>query len=80
MRILGVIPARGGSKGVPRKNIREVAGYPLIAWTISVAQEAGIEMSAKEVATLGENLSSLAAVVLGLLTIWTRKKADKRIE
>ena len=45
-----------------------------------VAQEAGIEMSAKEVATLGENLSSLAAVVLGLLTIWTRKKADKRIE
>jgi CMP-N-acetylneuraminic acid synthetase len=29
--ILGLIPARGGSKGVPRKNIRELAGIPLIA-------------------------------------------------
>jgi N-acylneuraminate cytidylyltransferase len=32
--VLGIIPARGGSKGVPRKNIRELAGKPLIAWTI----------------------------------------------
>ncbi len=35
--ILGLIPARGGSKGVPRKNIVEVAGKPLIAWTIETA-------------------------------------------
>lgn len=35
--VLAVIPARGGSKGVPRKNIREVAGKPLIAWTIESA-------------------------------------------
>jgi len=35
--ILGLIPARGGSKGVPRKNIRIVAGKPLIAWTIETA-------------------------------------------
>jgi CMP-N-acetylneuraminic acid synthetase len=34
---LGVIPARGGSKGVPRKNIRELAGVPLIAYTIRAA-------------------------------------------
>jgi CMP-N,N'-diacetyllegionaminic acid synthase len=40
MRVLGVIPARGGSKGVPRKNIREVAGKPLIAWTITAARAA----------------------------------------
>ncbi|MGE5373179.1 MAG: cytidylyltransferase domain-containing protein [Solirubrobacterales bacterium] len=33
-RVLGIIPARGGSKGVPRKNIRLVFGKPLIAWTI----------------------------------------------
>ncbi len=33
-RFLGIVPARGGSKGVPRKNIREIAGKPLIAWTI----------------------------------------------
>lgn len=36
-KVLGVIPARGGSKGVPRKNIRKVAGKPLIAYTIEVA-------------------------------------------
>lgn len=36
-RILGIIPARGGSKGVPRKNIRPLAGKPLIAWTIEAA-------------------------------------------
>ena len=36
-RILGVIPARGGSKGVPGKNIRLLAGKPLIAWTIAAA-------------------------------------------
>lgn len=37
-RVLGVIPARGGSKGVPGKNIRHVNGKPLIAWTILQAQ------------------------------------------
>lgn len=37
--ILGVTPARGGSKGVPRKNIRLLAGKPLLAWTIEAAQE-----------------------------------------
>ena len=36
--VLGVIPARGGSKGVPGKNIRHVGGKPLIAWTIEAAQ------------------------------------------
>lgn len=37
--ILAVIPARGGSKGVPRKNIRNLAGKPLIAWTIKSAKQ-----------------------------------------
>jgi CMP-N-acetylneuraminic acid synthetase len=36
--ILGVIPARGGSKSVPRKNIAPVAGLPLIAYTINAAK------------------------------------------
>jgi CMP-N,N'-diacetyllegionaminic acid synthase len=39
-RVLAIIPARGGSKGVPRKNIREVGGWPLIAWTIEEARKA----------------------------------------
>lgn len=37
--ILGVIPARGGSKGVPKKNIRLICGRPLIAWTIEAARQ-----------------------------------------
>lgn len=37
MRCLGFIPARGGSKGVPGKNLRAVGGRPLIAWTIEAA-------------------------------------------
>jgi len=37
---LAIIPARGGSKGVPRKNVRPLAGRPLIAWTIAAAREA----------------------------------------
>jgi N-acylneuraminate cytidylyltransferase len=36
-RILCVIPARGGSKGIPRKNVLPVAGRPLIEWTIRQA-------------------------------------------
>lgn len=36
-KILALIPARGGSKGLPRKNVRLLAGKPLIAWTIEAA-------------------------------------------
>lgn len=39
-RVLGVIPARGGSKRLPRKNIRILCGHPLIAYTIKAAQQA----------------------------------------
>ena len=39
MSLLAVIPARGGSKGIPRKNIKELCGKPLIAWTIEAAQK-----------------------------------------
>lgn len=38
-KIIAIIPARGGSKGIPRKNIKEIAGKPLVAWTIEVAKE-----------------------------------------
>jgi N-acylneuraminate cytidylyltransferase len=38
--ILALIPARGGSKGIPRKNIRNFAGYPLIAWSIAAGLQA----------------------------------------
>lgn len=36
-KVLGLIPARGGSKGVPRKNLRSLAGKPLLQWTAEAA-------------------------------------------
>lgn len=39
MRVLAVIPARGGSKGIPGKNIKRVCGHPLIAYTIDAARK-----------------------------------------
>ena len=41
MRV-AVIPARGGSKRIPRKNIRPFAGKPIIAWPIKVALSSGL--------------------------------------
>ncbi|MCI0625325.1 MAG: acylneuraminate cytidylyltransferase family protein [Acidobacteria bacterium] len=40
MRVLGIIPARGGSKGIPRKNIRLLAGKPLLHYTSAAALSA----------------------------------------
>ena len=42
MCLLGIIPARGGSKGIPRKNIVDLGGKPLIAWTIEAALSSGV--------------------------------------
>ncbi|MCX6055502.1 MAG: acylneuraminate cytidylyltransferase [Chloroflexi bacterium] len=39
LEVLAIIPARGGSKGIPRKNIKEFAGYPLIAYSIKAGTE-----------------------------------------
>jgi CMP-N,N'-diacetyllegionaminic acid synthase len=38
-KILAVIPARGGSKGLPKKNVRPLLGKPLLAWTIEAAKQ-----------------------------------------
>ena len=43
MTILCVIPARGGSKRVPRKNLQMVGGKPLLAWTIEAALGVGLD-------------------------------------
>ncbi|AVR43823.1 acylneuraminate cytidylyltransferase [Christiangramia fulva] len=40
MKVLGLIPARGGSKGIPGKNIKELKGKPLIAYSIASAKKA----------------------------------------
>ena len=40
MHTIAIIPARGGSKGIPRKNIKDFCGKPLIVWSIEAALEA----------------------------------------
>ena len=59
MRFLGIIPARGGSKGVTGKNIRLLAGKPLIAWTIEAAQKSGA-ICRLIVSTDDENIAAVA--------------------
>ena len=41
-QVLGIVPARGGSKGVPGKNTRPLAGQPLLAYAARAAQASGV--------------------------------------
>jgi CMP-N-acetylneuraminic acid synthetase len=56
---LALIPARGGSKGIPRKNIRNFAGYPLIAWSIAAAKQSEL-VTRVIVSTDDEEIASVA--------------------
>ena len=40
--VLGIVPARAGSKGVPGKNVRRLAGHPLLEYTARAARESGV--------------------------------------
>lgn len=61
MKIVGLIPARGGSKGVPRKNIRNLRGKPLLAYTAESALAAKflsrvvLSTEDEEIAEVGRN-------------------------
>lgn len=57
--ILALIPARGGSKGIPRKNIRSFAGYPLIAWSIAAARQSEL-VTRVVVSTDDDEIASVA--------------------
>lgn len=59
MKILGLIPARGGSKGIPRKNIKLLCGKPLIQYTIESAQEAKV-LTEIMVSTEDEEIAAVA--------------------
>ena len=62
--ILGVIPARGGSKGIPRKNIKNLFNKPLIQWSIEAAQKSKlldrfiVSTDDDEIAAISENLDA----------------------
>ena len=59
---LGLIPARGGSKGVPRKNVRPLAGRPLLDYTVEAARgsrrlsEIVLTTEDEEIARIGRGL------------------------
>jgi len=61
MQILALIPARGGSKSIPRKNIKMIAGAPLISYTIKSALESKrinrviVSTDDKEIAAISES-------------------------
>lgn len=62
MNVLGLIPARGGSKGIPGKNLRELAGRPLLAYTRDAALASGVidrlvlSTDSEAIAELGRHL------------------------
>ncbi len=57
--VVGIIPARGGSKGIPKKNICLLAGKPLLVYTIEAAQEAST-VSKVVVSTDAEEIAEVA--------------------
>jgi len=60
LKILAIIPARGGSKSVPRKNIRKLNGKPLIAYTIEAANEIKDKFHKIIVSTDDEEISEIS--------------------
>lgn len=58
-RVLGLVTARGGSKGLPGKNIKMLCGKPLIAWTIDAARAAK-SLDAVVVSTDSEEIAAVA--------------------
>jgi len=70
MRILALIPARGGSKRLPGKNIRPLAGIPLIGWSIRSAQQSQAFCDIL-VSTDSQEIAEIA-VAEGALVPWLR--------
>jgi len=60
MRILCIIPVRGGSKGIPGKNAKNIAGKPLLAWSVEQALAADFKMDVL-VSTDSPELAQIAA-------------------
>jgi len=59
VKTFALIPARGGSKGIPRKNIKLIAGKPLIVWTIEAALRSRM-LDAVVVSTEDEEIAAVA--------------------
>ena len=64
MLVLAVIPARGGSRGIPGKNLRSLGGKPLLARAVEAAQDSGVvdrvilSTDSEEIASLGRRVNA----------------------
>ena len=69
MKILALIPLRGGSKNISKKNIKPIAGKPLCAWTLSAAvdshfiEEVYVSTDSKEIKTVVQSLNMAVSVI-----------------
>ena len=72
MKILAVIPARGGSKRLPRKNILPFRGHPMLTWTVKAAKKTGIfdriivsteDLETADIALMADNLDHLPLAI-----------------
>lgn len=72
MNILITICARGGSKGIPGKNIKPIGGRPLIAFTLDVATAFALRHNADIALSTDDNEIKMVAARLGLVTTYTR--------
>jgi CMP-N,N'-diacetyllegionaminic acid synthase len=70
MRILAIIPARGGSKRIPNKNIRNLFGKPLVVWSIELAKKAD-DICDVLISTDSENIAKVSLAAGGLVP-WLR--------
>jgi YrbI family 3-deoxy-D-manno-octulosonate 8-phosphate phosphatase len=64
LKVIAIIPARGGSKGIPRKNVRQLAGKPLITYTLQQARQTSaldrviVSTDDQEIAAISEQLGA----------------------
>ena len=70
MRILALIPARGGSKRIPGKNIRALGGRPLIAWSIEAAR--GLPGIVDILVSTDDEEIAASALEYGAMVPWLR--------
>ena len=69
MRVLAIIPARGGSKGIKNKNIKNLCGHPLIAWTIQRANKSKfidkvvVSTDSKKIASVAKKYGALVPFI-----------------
>ena len=71
--IVGIIPARGGSKGVPKKNIKAIGGFPMIAYSI-VAGQLSEKLDRCIVSTDSQEISDIAKAYGADVPFWHRNR------